>query len=323
VGVLIREARARARPTPAVSVLFDDGDERSSIQAVIALGGFDWRPVSWSGAFLPDPAADIGFFTSHTVVNRDAFAEAARSGVSVLFGGGGGDEALPWGLLATAPASFAMRAGRWGTAARLLGRAAVRRLRVPRPDGPGASEPLDLLSPALGRRLDAVSRASEQLERGRGASPRAQHARLLEVKGAIGMREAEAALAARHGIELRSPFWDRRVVELCLAMPLALKEARDPPRYVLRRAMGSLLPAAVLSAEKWSAWPIYVEAARRIHREEPEPPGADGPLSELTHQVRVRDSWTAVGHPNPPPHCVSDVLVMASLQRQIESHGLH
>jgi asparagine synthase (glutamine-hydrolysing) len=51
--------------------------------------------------------------------------------------------------------------------------------------------------------------------------------------------------AAAFGIEPRFPFWDKRLVEFCLALPPQQKVRRGWTRIVLRRALASILPAEV------------------------------------------------------------------------------
>jgi asparagine synthase (glutamine-hydrolysing) len=52
-------------------------------------------------------------------------------------------------------------------------------------------------------------------------------------------------LSGTLGIEFRHPFFDRRVVELCLSFPGEQKRQKGRPRYVLRNAMAGLVPDAV------------------------------------------------------------------------------
>lgn len=59
--------------------------------------------------------------------------------------------------------------------------------------------------------------------------------------------EALSAMTAAAGVERRSPFWDRRLVELCLALPADQTRRRGHGRYVLRRALRDTLPAVVLA----------------------------------------------------------------------------
>jgi asparagine synthase (glutamine-hydrolysing) len=52
-------------------------------------------------------------------------------------------------------------------------------------------------------------------------------------------------LAAKHGLEVRYPFFDRRMIEFCLALPQNLKFDQGWSRYVLRAAMEGILPSEV------------------------------------------------------------------------------
>jgi len=53
-------------------------------------------------------------------------------------------------------------------------------------------------------------------------------------------------LAHAQRIELRFPFWDRRLVEFCLALPADLKLRNGYGRYILRSAMEGLIPPKTL-----------------------------------------------------------------------------
>jgi asparagine synthase (glutamine-hydrolysing) len=53
-----------------------------------------------------------------------------------------------------------------------------------------------------------------------------------------------------HGLELRSPFLDRRVAELCLALPDRLKVSPTAEKLVLRDAMGGRLAPVVRTRDK-------------------------------------------------------------------------
>ncbi|NJO61381.1 MAG: lasso peptide isopeptide bond-forming cyclase [Richelia sp. RM2_1_2] len=51
--------------------------------------------------------------------------------------------------------------------------------------------------------------------------------------------------AAKFGIELRFPFWDKRLVEFCLSLPPEQKLHQGWSRMVMRRAMAGILPTEV------------------------------------------------------------------------------
>ena len=57
--------------------------------------------------------------------------------------------------------------------------------------------------------------------------------------------EALAAGAGAAGVDVRDPFLDRRLVELCLAMPASQKVRLGRTRIVARRALGPLLPREI------------------------------------------------------------------------------
>lgn len=59
------------------------------------------------------------------------------------------------------------------------------------------------------------------------------------------MLETADVCAAAHGVEPRYPFFDRRLIEFCLALPEEQKFGDGWTRLVLRRAMEGILPPAV------------------------------------------------------------------------------
>ena len=57
--------------------------------------------------------------------------------------------------------------------------------------------------------------------------------------------EMETQLANSFGIELCCPFFDRRVVEFCLGVPIEQKFRNGWPRYLLRESMKGILPEKI------------------------------------------------------------------------------
>jgi asparagine synthase (glutamine-hydrolysing) len=57
-------------------------------------------------------------------------------------------------------------------------------------------------------------------------------------------------LAMAHGVELRQPFLDYRLVEFAFRLPPSLKMARGYGKYILRRAMESRLPRDIAWTHK-------------------------------------------------------------------------
>jgi asparagine synthase (glutamine-hydrolysing) len=74
---------------------------------------------------------------------------------------------------------------------------------------------------------------------------REQHYReITQAYQAHGFETMNKAAAAFH-LEARCPLWDKRLVEFCLALPGDQKLHHGFGRYVMRRAMDSILPPEV------------------------------------------------------------------------------
>jgi len=67
----------------------------------------------------------------------------------------------------------------------------------------------------------------------------------LQSGDAAHVREALTRMGRRYGIELRHPFLDRRVIEFLLGLPDDLRFRHRQHRYLLRQAMGPVLPPRV------------------------------------------------------------------------------
>jgi asparagine synthase (glutamine-hydrolysing) len=74
---------------------------------------------------------------------------------------------------------------------------------------------------------------------------REEHYRLLTEAGMPHTLELLDRAAAAFSIELRFPFWDRRLAEFCLALPAEQKMHHGRTRVVMRRAMDGVLPPVV------------------------------------------------------------------------------
>ncbi|MEI7833191.1 MAG: lasso peptide isopeptide bond-forming cyclase [bacterium] len=57
-----------------------------------------------------------------------------------------------------------------------------------------------------------------------------------------GIFEAYDVVSATYGIDARYPFWDKRLVEFCLALPPEMKFHNGLTRYIIRRALQGVLP---------------------------------------------------------------------------------
>jgi asparagine synthase (glutamine-hydrolysing) len=88
-------------------------------------------------------------------------------------------------------------------------------------------------------------RASRQGSPEAALTEREQHYRVLTQGLRPFALEVLDKAAAAFAVEPRYPFWDRRLVEFCLALPPEQKLHRGWSRVVLRRAMAGILPLQV------------------------------------------------------------------------------
>ena len=76
-------------------------------------------------------------------------------------------------------------------------------------------------------------------------SEREMHYSLLTNRGMVGSLENLAGASGAFRTEIRFPFWDKRLIEFCLALPANQKWCRGTTRMVMRRAMDGILPSQV------------------------------------------------------------------------------
>ena len=279
-------AGARGEPLKTFSAIFpglapadlERIDERRFIDAVVAQGGLDPHYVRGD---LLSPLADVDRalwhldepFPAPNLYLHSALYGAARAcGVRGLLDGIDGDTVVSHGFERLAALA---RSGSVVALAHEV-RALSRRYKV----GGGhllrefAAQPLvpvslrhawrrlrrrrdsaclagTVIRPEFARRTGVTERI-EAHERGQSdptGSARDAHARGM-ASGLIPYAlEMADKTAAAFGVEPRYPFLDRRVMELCLALPADQKLGDGWPRLVLRRAMNGILPDEI----RWRA----------------------------------------------------------------------
>ncbi|MET0793342.1 MAG: asparagine synthase-related protein, partial [Polyangiaceae bacterium] len=94
-----------------------------------------------------------------------------------------------------------------------------------------------LIAAGVAPRLERVSR--------RALNTREFHERILTSSNRGRDVDLLDRLGSHFGLEFRHPFFDRRVIELCLSFPGEQKRNHGRPRFVLRNAMAGLVPDAV------------------------------------------------------------------------------
>ena len=124
----------------------------------------------------------------------------------------------------------------------LLPRAAVRLKRLLRPGAPAAGM----------AEIAASFRASPPFRRRQAARRRdfpidTGTAHLLGLQSPLIAETFEFfdRIGARLGVEMRHPFFDRRLVEFCLSLPRDQKVRDGWTRFVMRSALGGILPEAI------------------------------------------------------------------------------
>lgn len=249
-------------------------DERVFVDAVVAQGGLEPHYVRGD---LLSPLTDVervlwhldeAYPAPNLYLHWALYGAARDRGVRALLDGIDGDTTISHGLEYLADLT---RAGKLPTLAnelralsrryhvglrRLLweygvqpllpafvhyGRRLLRRRGVP----PWMAE--TAIKPEFARSVGVVDRveASERRQWQPARSAREAHWRGLN-SGLIpyALEMADKAAAA-FGVEPRYPFFDRRLMELCLALPPDQKLREGWPRMVMRRAMSGVLPEEV------------------------------------------------------------------------------
>ncbi len=252
------DADPRRRPL-AVSWVFNELtsiDERSYMDPVVEAAGLatlrfagdDAWPLADPETWPHHPDAPLeGLFRR---LRQRAYAAAAGAGRRVLLTGEYGDNLytghVDW-------LSDLVREGRWLAA----GRGLLSGLRPENRRAPGATVG-DAVVRALGGRryepqapdwltveaLAHLDGEDESAPLGLTAGRRERWDALLDGRSSQAVA-LETANAARAGIELRRPYRDRRLVELCLGLPAHLVFRPGWLKWILRQAMAGILPEAV------------------------------------------------------------------------------
>jgi asparagine synthase (glutamine-hydrolysing) len=271
-----------ARRAPPVEVLpvslsYPPGDRGREDELITEIAGH-WRvPVSWLSVddiALLDPLGAMAWRRDDPLAHpfepvQRRLAQVTRSlGARVAFDGNGGDFLF---MASSAVLADHLRLGNVSnlvSAWRQWGRDDVRDflraciLPLLAPDtidwiGAVRGRPLhgywDFTAPDWLRRRAGVSRAlrppvSVRLP-GEGAA--AFEARYLLTNPMLWrLASATHAFALDEGVELRSPFLDRRIVEFAAGRPLEERNCNDEIKVLLRHAMRGLLPDSVLAPRR-------------------------------------------------------------------------
>lgn len=257
-------------------------DEREFLQAVIQGGPF--RSHLWSAAQI-SPLREAGspeqiychgdswFVAPNLYLTRHLYAQARQQGIRVILDGYEGDLTVSHGfaylqelarqgrwleLGRQVPAVRAIRRSPWQFYRSSLRRYGIDPLLAPLralkgswlnsgstvTPAPGLA--IQLLTPDFIQQRDLLARYQIQTEtEPTVAGVRGSHYREM-TSGLIPLAlESLDRVAAAAGVEARHPFYDRRLLEFCLALPAQQKLAQGWSRIILRRAMQGIVPTAV------------------------------------------------------------------------------
>ncbi len=265
-------------------------DESEYVSALVNQGGLSPRGV-WGDQL--DPLGDLDdlpgledetFQASGYYMHAALYRAARRDGARTFLEGTGGDLVVSHGLGHLAGLA---RAGRWVALSRHVRAAGSARHRLTL-----ARRVMALVAPAgvrvtwnrlryrgaLGRpallradfarriALDDRARAAEAIGRGLTLEPaRREHWRALISPRLADVQDALAASALRTGVELRDPFFDRRLMEYCLSLPADQKVRQDRTRVVMRHAVGPLLPPIVRNRQSKTRLDLMVTSALAVY----------------------------------------------------------
>lgn len=260
-------------------------DEGRYIEDVLRQSAGRLRPVFLPGEETPEELFDLDaqldlhgqpVFGPGLVGNRRLYRAARAQGCTAVLDGHGGDEVIDgafWNIMQVA------EAGRWPLALSLaarqarftggsvpeslamllaasgrrgfgrLGRWALRGM-GPR-NGPSPRDWRALVDPGLAEETRLAERARAETPEARALGDRSLpegmrlHAAMLTGANITAALEALDRTAQGTGISPRYPFFDHRVVELCIWQPDAAKIAGGRHRALLRAAMRGVLPESV------------------------------------------------------------------------------
>lgn len=274
-------ANEGGRRLQTFSLVFDDvpqSDERPFINAVVNAGGVDPHYIRGD---MVTPLTDLRrvlwhqdepFHGPNLFLNWQVWSVARQHDVRVLLDGIMGDNVVSHGF---AYLNELARSWRWIKLTREIRALARQRHVSPWPgvrryvwnDGIKPSAPLflrnllcrfsnrtasdetisTLIDPDFDRRIGLTERLklSDQAQKDRLRSAKQDHYQELTSGVIPAALEVAANGAGAFNIELRIPFLDRRLVELCLAMPPEQKIHDGRTRVVARRALADRLPSQI------------------------------------------------------------------------------
>jgi asparagine synthase (glutamine-hydrolysing) len=130
---------------------------------------------------------------------------------------------------------------------------------------PVSAVPDTVIHPGFAARLGIHSETTAQDRSTRPVPQRHAHAATFNRGLLAPVQEIFDKIAARHGLTHRHPFWDRRLIEFCVALPPEQIVRNGWGRWILRRAMDGILPPSIQwRTDKGNLGPNFVMNLRAM-----------------------------------------------------------
>ncbi|MFT3722196.1 MAG: asparagine synthase-related protein [Hyphomonadaceae bacterium] len=336
---------SQARPDlTAVSIVFDDTpqeSERSFIETVLADGHITplfvsvphYRPMSALPRML---AAQDGPFLGPGLPLMDhAYQAVAAGGFDSVLDGHGGDEVISHG---TGWLHELARAGKWGQLRKEIAALASRQggnafsiaasYFAYHGRGPFARASRRIIRFARKRREDhsapelLASRWRDDAAHKRHApffrsdaqyfkTERAHQEWVLSSPQQAYALETLSHISRSHGLESRVPFWDQRVVELCLRFPGTAKLSGGHTRALIRSAMKGILPERIRQRSDKLEFSTHFVRGLRLDLDTLRALGASGnsDLERFISREAFLELIAALDHPDGPVRANAAALV--------------
>jgi len=279
-------------PVHTFSQVFDDVtecDEREYIEAVLDHGNFESHYLAGDRdgplTYIDEmgTAIDGPLFTPNMFLHRNMYRAAAEEGIAVLLDGFDGDTTISHGytyltelaqtgsflqLYKQAREAAKIEHFQYRSMRQLLWKYVIARL-TPEPlrhvwrKMKGHDDPVERASPVIDTTfaakmgldilLSGDTKPFDPAKTARQAHYNQLRRPLMQV-----VLEISDKIAATHGIEPRYPFFDKRLVEFCLALPPTQKFGGDRTRVVMRRGLEEIYPEAIATrTDKTSLSPNF------------------------------------------------------------------
>jgi asparagine synthase (glutamine-hydrolysing) len=356
VACTVKHLREFDDPIHTFSFVFDEVeicDEREFIEAVLETNDFESHdipgdqdgPLSFLDECLrytEEPFTNLNLF-----LYRNLFETVSKSDVSVLLTGADGDSTVSHGLgylpelamngriiellrQAKAASEFELFNQRttwevlWQDVVSTLAPESVRTVwRTVIGNNNPQMRPHRLIDPEFAQNINLESIVNR--DNGGYAKPRTErqiHYNSHQQTNDARTLEVINKLASSYGVEPRFPFYDKRLIEFCLALPPTQKFRPQGTRFVLRNSLRELLPEKVQRRTgKTSIFPNIRYGLAKINDDQVTELSVDipDPLEEVTHDQRRFEIVDTVQKRNATDNEIRTTCRMSILSRWLQN----